>query len=312
MHHHSIRRRTLALILLGTALLASPAIAQRRGGGANFAQPEALTFRFMGPAVGNRISAAAGIPGDPTTYYVGAASGGVWKSTDSGQTWVPIFDQQTLQAIGALAVAPSDSRIVWAGTGEAWAIRDSDMMGDGIYKSTDAGATWTHMGLDRDRPHRAHRRASHRPEYRLSPASPDASPGRSRSAASSAPPMAARPGTAFSSSIPTPAAPASRMDPNDPNMLFAGTVAGGDAHLRHVQRRTGQRRLSCRTMAAHTWKRIEGHGLPQVAGRQDRRGHRAQQFQARLRADSDRRPGLALALRRRRRKLGSRQAGSAR
>src|SRR5260370_20781268 len=141
------RRKPWALILLGPALLVSPAIAQRRGGGAGLAQPEGLTFRFMGPAVGNRISAAAGIHGDPTTYYVGAASGGVWKSTNSGQNWVPIFDHQTAQAIGALAVAPTDPRTVWAGTGEAWAIRDSDMMGDGIYKSTDAGATWKNMGL---------------------------------------------------------------------------------------------------------------------------------------------------------------------
>ena len=109
---------------------------------------ESFRFRAMGPAVGNRISAAAGIPGDPTTYYAGAASGGVWKSTDGGTTWNPIFDSQPVQAIGALAVAPSDHKIVWAGTGEAWAIRDSDMMGDGVYKSTDAGKTWTHMGLD--------------------------------------------------------------------------------------------------------------------------------------------------------------------
>src|SRR5262249_22988300 len=99
---------------------------QRRGGG-GLATPEGLTFRFMGPAVGNRISAAAGIPGDTSTYYAGAASGGVWKSTDGGQRWSPIFDAQTAMAIGALAVSNSDHKIVWAGTGEAWAIRDSDM-----------------------------------------------------------------------------------------------------------------------------------------------------------------------------------------
>lgn len=87
------------------------------------------------------------MPGDSLTYYFGAASGGVWKSTDGGQSSVPVFDAQPVQAIGALAVAPSDPRIVWAGTGEAWAIRDADVMGDGIYKSTDAGRTWTHMGL---------------------------------------------------------------------------------------------------------------------------------------------------------------------
>ena len=107
-----------------------------------------LAFRFMGPAVGNRIASVAGVPGDPTTYYMGAASGGIWKSTDNGATFAPIFDNQPVAAIGALAVATSDPKIVWAGTGEAWAIRDSDMMGDGVYKSVDAGANWTHLGLD--------------------------------------------------------------------------------------------------------------------------------------------------------------------
>jgi photosystem II stability/assembly factor-like uncharacterized protein len=106
-----------------------------------------LRFRFMGPAVGNRISAAAGIPGDPSVYYAGAASGGVWKSSDGGITWAPVFDAEDAQAIGALAVSRSNHNIVWAGTGEAWAIRDSDMMGDGIYKSADAGRTWRNMGL---------------------------------------------------------------------------------------------------------------------------------------------------------------------
>ena len=104
-------------------------------------------FRFVGPKVGNRIASVAGVAGDPGVYYAGAASGGVWKSTDGGNRWVPVFDKQTAAAIGALAVAPSQPGTVWAGTGEAWVIRDSDVMGNGIYKSTDAGRTWTNMGL---------------------------------------------------------------------------------------------------------------------------------------------------------------------
>ena len=126
-------------------LVTRPAAAQRRGGAE--AQEE-FRFRFVGPVVGNRVASIAGVPGDPDIYYAGAASGGVWKSTDGGQQWAPIFDSQPVQAIGALAVAPSDPNVVWAGTGEAWTIRESDVTGDGMYKSTDAGKTWAHMGLD--------------------------------------------------------------------------------------------------------------------------------------------------------------------
>jgi photosystem II stability/assembly factor-like uncharacterized protein len=115
-------------------------------------QPDAdedgqFRFRFVGPRVGNRIASVAGVPGDPNTYYAGAASGGVWKSSDGGNRWSPVFDKQPAAAIGALAVAPTDPSVVWAGTGEAWVIRDSDVIGNGIYKSTDAGKTWTNMGL---------------------------------------------------------------------------------------------------------------------------------------------------------------------
>jgi len=119
---------------------------------ANAQQPDEeeeglMRFRFVGPKIGNRIASVAGIAGDPTTYYAGAASGGVWKSIDAGNHWTPVFDKQPAAAIGALAVAPSDRSVVWAGTGEAWTIRDSDVMGNGIYKSTDAGKTWANMGL---------------------------------------------------------------------------------------------------------------------------------------------------------------------
>ncbi len=107
----------------------------------------ALRWRYIGP-VGNRVSAVVGVPGDPNTYYVGAASGGIWKSTDGGLYWEPIFDDQAVQSIGALAIAPSDPNVVWAGTGEQW-IRSHISIGDGIYKSTDAGRTWARTGLEK-------------------------------------------------------------------------------------------------------------------------------------------------------------------
>ncbi len=140
---HAMRRALVGLLL--TPILA---VAQGRGGGGGRGQAAPpLQFEMMGPAFGGRVAAIAGVAGDVRTWYLGAASGGVWKSTDDGNTFTPIFDKQTAMAIGALAVSESDPNIVWAGTGEAWAIRDVDVMGDGIYKSTDAGATWTNVGL---------------------------------------------------------------------------------------------------------------------------------------------------------------------
>jgi photosystem II stability/assembly factor-like uncharacterized protein len=119
----------------------------QRGAPAPPAVVGSLRFQYMGPESAGRISAVVGVPGDSSTYYAGAASGGVWKTTDGARTFEPVFDDQPVQAIGALALAASDPKIVWAGTGEAWTIRDSDVIGDGVYKSTDAGKTWTNMGL---------------------------------------------------------------------------------------------------------------------------------------------------------------------
>jgi photosystem II stability/assembly factor-like uncharacterized protein len=90
----------------------------------------------------------AGIPGNANIYYVGAASGGIFKSTDGGVHWDPIFDSEPVSSIGSLVVAASDPNIVWAGTGEPY-IRSHISVGNGIYKSTDAGKTWTHMGLEK-------------------------------------------------------------------------------------------------------------------------------------------------------------------
>ena len=137
MQHLTPRRAALGILFFALFLIALSASAQRRGRGG--ADVDAFRFRFVGPLDGNRVASIAGVPGDVNTYYAGAASGGIFKSVDGGFGWTPIFDSQPVAAIGALAVAPSDPSVVWAGTGEAWAIRDIDVMGDGIYKSTDAG-----------------------------------------------------------------------------------------------------------------------------------------------------------------------------
>jgi len=107
---------------------------------------EQLEFRHIGP-IGNRVISVAGIAGDPMTYYVGAASGGIWKTTDGGLKWEAVFDDQPVHSIGALAVAPSDTEVVYAGTGESF-IRSNVSIGNGVWKSTDGGAHWTHLGLE--------------------------------------------------------------------------------------------------------------------------------------------------------------------
>jgi photosystem II stability/assembly factor-like uncharacterized protein len=107
-----------------------------------------LRYRFIGPE-GNRASAVVGEPGNSMVAYVGAASGGVWKTSDGGVNWEPVFDKESAQAIGALAISQSQPDIVWAGTGETFFIRPMTSLGDGIYRSTDAGKHWQRMGLER-------------------------------------------------------------------------------------------------------------------------------------------------------------------
>ena len=113
------------------------------------AQPrvfDALHWRSIGPFRGGRTVGAAGIPSEPNVFYIAANNGGVWKTTDAGRTWQPLFDSQPTQSIGTLAIAPSNPRVIFVGSGEGLQRPDLSV-GDGIYKSDDGGATWRHSGL---------------------------------------------------------------------------------------------------------------------------------------------------------------------
>jgi photosystem II stability/assembly factor-like uncharacterized protein len=218
-----------------------------------------LHWRFIGPE-GNRFSAAAGVPGDPHTYYVGAASGGIYKTTDGGVHWDAIFDDMPVQSIGALAVSISDPNVVWAGTGEG-KIRSHISLGEGIYKSTDAGETWSLMGLEN---------TGRIPRLVIHPANPDVV-------------FACALGHSYG---PQPERGVYRttdggetwehvlfvdedtgcsdiaMDPSNPRILYAGTwqliihtwgrFSGGPGGGLHVSRDGGD-----------TWTRLEGRGLPE-------------------------------------------------
>jgi photosystem II stability/assembly factor-like uncharacterized protein len=101
----------------------------------------AMRWRLIGPYRGGRVTAVAGIPGQPAVYYMGTPGGGVWKTTDGGRMWKPIFDDEHVASIGALAVSRSNPNIVYVATGE-------QTPGNGVYESTDAGTTWSHIGLE--------------------------------------------------------------------------------------------------------------------------------------------------------------------
>jgi len=141
------KRVCLVVLIAAIVFLADPFLVRAQQPQINPDVYDQLHFRYIGP-VGNRTISVAGIPGNPNIYYVGAASGGIFKSTDGGVHWDPIFDSEPVSSIGSLAVAASDPNIVWAGTGEPY-IRSHISVGNGIYKSTDAGKTWTHMGLEK-------------------------------------------------------------------------------------------------------------------------------------------------------------------
>ena len=142
-----VRRLILAATTLSLAALSMPAQTPAAAPRLSPDLWKSLHWRNLGPE-GNRFSAAVGIPGDPLTYFVGAASGGISKTTDGGVNWRSVFDDQMVQSIGALSIARSDRNVVWAGTGEAH-IRSHISIGQGVFKSTDGGENWTLMGLEK-------------------------------------------------------------------------------------------------------------------------------------------------------------------
>ena len=221
-------------------------------------QLDGLPYRHIG-VVGNRVASVAGVVGDPLVYYAGAASGGLWKSEDGGVTWRGVFEDQDVHSVGALAVSASDPQIVWAGTGEPH-IRSNVTIGNGVYRTTDGGESWDHMGLD------ATGRIS---RIVIHPTDPDivyvAALGHAHS------PQQERgiyrttdggstwehvlfvdTGTGASSII---------MDPNNPRVLFAGMwsiqvntwgrESGGPGSAIYTSRDGGD-----------SWTRLEGNGLP--------------------------------------------------
>lgn len=135
-----IRNYALAIFISGVMSAATLHAQQQNAPLVDPSLYSAMRWRSIGPYRAGRVSAVAGIPGDAAVYYMGTPGGGVWKTTDAGRVWRPIFDDQHVASIGAVAIAASNPNIVYVGTGE-----QTD--GNGMYKSTDAGTTWTHIGL---------------------------------------------------------------------------------------------------------------------------------------------------------------------
>ncbi len=127
----------VSLALLLTGILAQAQTPEFLGG---------LHWRLVGPFRGGRALAVTGVPGSPERFYFGAVGGGVWKTENAGRTWVPIFDKEPTASIGAIAVAPSDPNVIYVGSGEA-DMRNDIQQGNGMYRSNDAGKTWSHIGL---------------------------------------------------------------------------------------------------------------------------------------------------------------------
>jgi photosystem II stability/assembly factor-like uncharacterized protein len=144
--------RTLAVIgimivVIGTGSWSRSILAQQQYDASLYSD---LHWRMIGPFRGGRMNAVSGVPGQVDTYYFGSVGGGVWKTTNSGRTWTPVFDSQPVSSIGGIGVSSSNPEVIYVGTGEA-DMRDSIAFGNGMYKSTDGAKTWTHIGLENTR-----------------------------------------------------------------------------------------------------------------------------------------------------------------
>ena len=226
---------------------------------------KAMKWRQIGPFRGGRALAVAGVAGDPETYYFGSVAGGVWKTTNGGLTWAPLTDKTGIMSVGAIAVAPSDPNVIYVGTGEScW--RGDISYGDGMYKSVDAGKTWTHIGLEDSR---------HISKILVNPANPDIlyvaamghayGPNDMRGVYKSTDGGKTWQRILFKDN--KTGAIDLAFDPSNPHILFAALYEAQRYPWTAVSGGPGSGLYKSSDDGAN-WKRLEGHGLPSgVLGR---------------------------------------------
>jgi photosystem II stability/assembly factor-like uncharacterized protein len=219
-----------------------------------------MKWREIGPYRAGRTRALAGVPSQPYTFYIGAVNGGVWKTTDAGQTWQSLFDHEPTGSIGALAVAESDPNVIYAGSGEGL-IRPDLSVGDGIYKSTDGGKTWTHLGLrdgqqipyiavDRKNPNRLFVAVLGHPYG----ANEERGIFRSTDGGQTFEKVLYKGADVGGSDV--------KIDPNHPNVIWAGMWETRQGPWENAAWSGTGGGLFKSTDGGNTWKEITGHGLP--------------------------------------------------
>ncbi|MGB6669404.1 MAG: hypothetical protein WBE73_13735, partial [Candidatus Acidiferrum sp.] len=226
---------------------------------------KAMKWRQVGPFRGGRTLAVSGVAGDPETYYFGSVAGGVWKTTNGGLTWTPMTDKTGIMSVGAIAVAPSDPNVIYVGTGEScW--RGDISYGDGMYKSLDAGKTWSHIGLEDSR---------HIARIVVSPTNPDVlfvaamghayGPNEMRGVFKSSDGGKSWQKVLYKDT--KTGAIDLTFDPSNPHTLFAALYEAQRYPWTAIGGGPGSG-LYKSTDDGATWKRLEGHGLPSgVLGR---------------------------------------------